>query len=247
MKIVIMMRFSEQLGYYGGYLYGVFFGIGSYLRSARIFHAQGVVFTGRVESDFYTGDILLRFSSALWGYREWPDVLGLALRFGPEENPQDLLFVTTNRVFKLPFNILTSHHQDFMKNQFFSITPFDYMGERVKFRVSPLSEGVGVNRREKLNYLIGRGEAKLRLEVCRDDKWKECGQIQILQENSLEQNALEFSPFHSGLGIKPLGFVNYLRLRSYKMSQAGRRLAVGKNLLKRGKSLRSLGKPALPS
>src|SRR4051812_3496321 len=89
----------------------------SALRRARMFHPDGVVYRADVEpiptanrhgahaqvAARLAGPALIRLSSAWWkGDREWPDVLGAALRFRsrpvispvPDPGDQDLLFAT---------------------------------------------------------------------------------------------------------------------------------------------------------
>jgi hypothetical protein len=89
----------------------------SALRRARIFHPDGVVYRAEIEpletanpngayekvARRLAGPALVRLSSAWWkGDKEWPDALGIAIRFRARATPspfaepgdQDLLLAT---------------------------------------------------------------------------------------------------------------------------------------------------------
>src|SRR5690348_9695918 len=87
--------------------------IGSFVRRSRVFHPRGVVLWGSVKpvqapaalhdaGAQLAGQVLVRFSGAWWKTRQWPDVLGCALRFTrspvpsvqPRPGDQDLLLAT---------------------------------------------------------------------------------------------------------------------------------------------------------
>lgn len=220
-----MMTLSEHLGLVGGYAFGAVFGLGSFLRRSRIFHSHGYIFRGECQSEILGGPVVVRFSSALWKHKVWPDVLGLAFRFGDEDNFQDLLFVTTNHVWKLPLNMLTSHHKDFLKNTFYSITPFEVRGKILKFRAYCQFRSGAATRSEKLRDVVYRGEGLLIIESNDGNGWTPFAKIKMEREINIDQEELKFSPFNQGKAIRPVGLVNYLRLRSYQMSQLGRKIA----------------------
>lgn len=227
-----MKTLTETLGYFGGYLFGATFGLGSFIRRSKMFHAQGYVFKGKCESKLLHGPVVMRFSSALWKHKEWPDVLGMAIKFGEGKDTQDLLFVTTNRVWKLPINIFTSHFTDFSKNIFYSITPFEVNGKHLKFRAYCENHAEGENREERIRHLVNSGLASFIIEAKEQNEWEKVAHITLQKEILLDQQELSFSPFNQGQNLRPVGFVNFLRLRSYQMSQAGRKLRESHNILK---------------
>src|SRR5258708_5371118 len=79
-------------GVVGGGALAPFPGLGSFLRRARVFHPEGSVLTGVATpigavgahaeaARRLAGPVLARFSGGWWKRRQWPDVLGCALRF----------------------------------------------------------------------------------------------------------------------------------------------------------------------
>ena len=108
------MSFSEELGRVVGGIWGPAVRVGATLRHARLLHPEGITYRAEVKvitlreslqpvASRLAGSALVRLSTALWrGHREWPDVLGLAVRLRSEEavteepsqNDQDLLFAT---------------------------------------------------------------------------------------------------------------------------------------------------------
>ncbi|MEZ4307580.1 MAG: hypothetical protein R3F14_05985 [Polyangiaceae bacterium] len=107
------MRILELLGFAGGALFAPIAAAGSFLRQARVFHPDGVVYRAVVTVDAQDGPAkevaarlpalqLVRLSSALWktsgGRARRPDLLGVAIRFRhdptvsviPEQGDQDL-------------------------------------------------------------------------------------------------------------------------------------------------------------
>lgn len=182
------------------------------------------------------GQALVRFSTALWrGGREWIDALGCALRLDwhPSdgttvfERHQDLLFATIRLPITTPFAPLTTHQHDFLSNNYFAVSPFETPLGKIKFRLVPLTRAGSQNldRGEKLRALVDRGDARMGLEI-RDaslrSKWVRLAELKLVREVKIDQEALRFSPFQAGLGIRPAGFVHYLRPGTYKGSQAAR-------------------------
>src|SRR5512134_2236458 len=82
---------TEQLGRVTGAILAPIVGLIARMRRARMFHPEGVVYLGRMEQtasvadlkqvgERLAGDAIVRLSSAWWRAREWPDVLGIAVR-----------------------------------------------------------------------------------------------------------------------------------------------------------------------
>jgi hypothetical protein len=125
-----------------------------------MFHPTGLVFAAEVKdvaeelparalAERLAGPALVRFSSAWWKNREWPDVLGCAVRFThlplqahAREGDQDLLFATIVRPWTMFFSPLTTKYRDFRANDYYAVSPFEVPGlGRVEWRLRPLATG----------------------------------------------------------------------------------------------------------
>lgn len=244
------MRILEALGRVVGGIWAPSIALGSLLRNARLFHPDGIVRWARVEpiakdgmlGDFakrLEGPALVRLSSGWWrNEKEWPDVLGIAIRFvdskniqvqNPAARDQDLLFATILRAPMLPIAPLFTNVHDFLANDYYALAPFSIQGlGRVKFRLVPmrLPSDAGT-RREKLEARIAAGSAVLHLELKISKlgaKWREVALIEIREKACVDQEALAFHPFRSGRGIVPVGAVHMARAATYKASQWAREL-----------------------
>jgi len=218
-------------------------------RRARMFHPDGVVYQAQVEpytsdSELQTiaerlaGTALVRFSSALWREgRQWPDVLGAAIRFGwngadaQRGAPQDLLFATIRSPWTMPFAPLATNFRSFLWNHYHAVSPFEVPGVgRVKIRLrSPrLGKGSGKTRAEHLDEVVGQGRARFELQFRRLDvsplarSWQPVARVTLTARFDADQAALRFSPFRDGADIRPVGFVHALRLAAYAASQDAR-------------------------
>jgi hypothetical protein len=194
----------------------------------------------RAVAERLSGFALMRFSSAWWKAREWPDVLGCALRFSadassvvPSEGDQDLLFATIRRPWTLPFSPLSTCYEDFLENQYYAVSPFVAapLG-RVEWRLSPEpGPPLGLARAERLRQRVRTGCANLVLQwapyrsplhAFDDGKFRPLVRLQAFEMSDLDQEALRFDPFRSGRGIVPVGFIHGLRRASYASSQQAR-------------------------
>ncbi len=203
-------------------------------RHARMFHPDGIVCAGRVEpvgsGDFATiakllaGPVLARFSAALWrGRLEVLDVLGIALRFGDD---QDLLLATIRSPLTMPLSPLTTNAHDYFSNQYWAVSPFDVAGlGRAKLRLVPETRPVVDGARDaRLIAAVERGDARWRLDVRRVFRrtWHPVARIALDTVLDVDQAALRFDPFHSGRGIVPRGLIHAIRPRAYAASQRAR-------------------------
>jgi hypothetical protein len=178
---------------------------------------------------------LIRFSSALWKGREWPDVLGMAIRFTDVERPtekaafrdQDLLLATVPApIFTLIAPLWTRFH-DFLANTYYGVSPFELPdGRRVYFRVRFEIARRNIDRStSRADRLRGALGSHVRLETNArhfGPGWTPFAELILREELSIDQEVLRFSPFRSGLGIRPRGFIHHLRLGAYAFSQAAR-------------------------
>ncbi len=233
----------EWAGLVGGAAMAPLTGAVAALRRARMFHPEGALYraavnplvTGGPAGELATrlsGDALVRLSTSIWrGGREWIDVLGCAIRFRSEHVPsvlpaagdQDLLLATIRTPFTTLLAPLRTHWHDFLRNDYYAVSPFFVEGlGRVKFRVTTRPVRLpGRDRGERLDEAVAAGLASLRLEVrsVRGGPWEGLCAIRLLQRIELDQEALRFDPFRAGRGVKPVGFVQYLRPASYWASQ----------------------------
>ena len=222
----------------------------SRVRHARMFHPDGVTYQARVETcgdalDLYTlgrrlsGDAIVRLSSAWWRGKEWPDVLGIALRFqSPGSHPltpgiedQDLLLATVRFPWTTPFAPLATRFGSFLWNHYHAVSPFEVPDVgRVKLRLrSPRLENTGpLSRVEHLERAVVEGRAEWVLEVRRLNRmpllrqWEPVATVTLTRAIDVDQTALRFSPFRVGRELTPVGFVHYLRVAAYAASQRGR-------------------------
>jgi hypothetical protein len=213
----------------------------SSIRQARMFHPDGLVYVARVEpletaaielgevGGRLAGPAIVRLSSAWWrGGKEWLDVLGMAVRFAGD---QDLLLATIRFPWTTPFAPLATRVSSFVWNHFHGVSPFvvDGIG-RVKLRMrSPrISNRDGLPRAAHLAGVVATGSAIYELQARRLERtalrrsWESFARVVLERPLDIDQAALRFSPFHTGRGIRPVGFVHHLRVGAYAASQRAR-------------------------
>jgi hypothetical protein len=233
------MRATEGLGKTLGGLLAPLAGAGSLLRRARIFHPEGAVYTAEVvplarEAPFdfvaarLEGPAPVRLSTAWWKHgHEWPDLLGCAVRFRdqaapspyPAEGDQDLPFATLRSPLTLPLAVLSTRRHDFLMNDYFALSLFEVAGVgMVRWRlVGPRVHVEGRNRGQRLDRAVQNGVAVFRLEA-RGASWVPVARIELRARAAIDQQALLFSPFRTGRGIEPRGFLHALRVVPYRVS-----------------------------
>lgn len=208
-------------------------GLGAALRRARLFHPRGIVFAAEIVplargevARRLAGAAIVRFSTAWWKRREWPDVLGVAVRAAE----QDLLLATVRRPWLLPLAPLTTRVGDFLDNRYFGVSPFDVDGVgRVHLRLVPRAPAGGDGSRAARLLAAARdGRARLVLETRRrGGAWEPLVEIVLGAPLELPDGALAFSPFRDGGGIHPRGLVHALRPATYRASQRIRAIPQG--------------------
>lgn len=227
------MSLSERAGYILGYLLGVVTLIMSFLRQARMFHPRGLLYEAHVESVNFYPHALVRLSSAWWKKREWPDVLGIAIRFSPEAalgviadpKDQDLLFASFSRWWLTPLGPFLTNYRDYFANHFYTVAPFRYKNQintyRIKPKIKTLIQG---KRSERVTQAVLSGEAVFILQEKNDPStaWRDVAKIKLIRRLHFDQERLRFNPFQNGLGIRPSGFLQHLRIGAYRMGQVGR-------------------------
>lgn len=237
---------GEWLGLAGGALLAPLAGLAAALRRARTFHPDGVLYRAAVQplvaggaegalADRLAGPALVRLSSAVWTRgREWIDVLGCSIRFRSEPVPsvipapsdQDLLCATVRTPLTTLLAPLRTHWHDFLRNDYHAVSPFLAEGlGRVKLRIATSPVRLpGATREERLQRAVEAGLATLRLEwrAVEARAWRPLCAVRLIQRLDLDQEALRFDPFRAGRGLRPAGFVHYLRPAAYRASQAAR-------------------------
>lgn len=259
------MGLAEAAGRVVGNGLGVVTGLGAALRQARFFHPRGRVWHGQAVvapeasgpflavAERLQGPVLARLSSAMWKRKEWPDVLGLALRFrrdasssaeaGPHD--QDLLLATVWRSWTTPLAPFFTHRHDFFANRYYAVSPFavDGLG-RVYFRAVPMTRSSldararsgASTREERLSAAVRSGTAKFLLEARRAGSrgtWRPLVSVALEAPAEVDAEALRFWPYRDGRGVHPRGFVHALRIGTYAKSQGARPLSATEGSPKR--------------
>lgn len=241
---------SEWMGLLMGAAIAPMFGLGSFLRRGRFFHPRGICFLARVTSAETTpeftplatrlsGTSLVRLSAGAWrkNHRCLPDVLGFTIRFGvlpPEdilhEDTQDLLTASARNLWTLLPDSLRTQRASFMSNRYRGMSPFE-IDHRPDYLIAiqPLEgDGNGEDRFERIRNAAAAGHARFSLEVMhskRAEQWYPVVTIELQEEVVVSEDELLFTPFNAQLGIRPQGFIHFLRYYPYLASRLGRRLA----------------------
>jgi hypothetical protein len=245
-----MVLLREALGRVVGALWGPPFRVASERRHARSLHPEGICLRAEVEpvrtdppftdvAERLAGPALVRLSTALWrGGREWPDILGAAVRFRRDSHlteeaapsDQDILFATLRHMWTIPPAVLTTDVHDWLENDYYAIAPFTVAGlGRAKLRLTTMRDGAGRqgSRVERLRAAMEDGDAFLTFELLPQEPglphtWTPLADIFLRHEVTLDPERLRFNPFRDGLGITPRGFLHSTRIPVYRQSQKGR-------------------------
>jgi hypothetical protein len=117
---------------------------------------------------------------------------------------------------------MTKYH-DFFWNDYFAVSPFEVNGKTVYFKLMAEDfKDLEGTRQERLKKNIGI--ARMILMMGKEKEWHPVAEISLLEEMQIDQEKLKFNPFLNGLGIYPKGFIQHLRVGSYRFSQFGRTL-----------------------
>lgn len=241
--------FGHRLGIVCGWIAAPLFGVTSGVRRARTFHPRGPVFHARAHrhtaappalqalADDLTGDVLVRFSGALWKKEpSWlPDVLGCALRLRHARrdalacaDDQDLLFATIRRPWTMPLSPWTTDAHDYLANDYFAVSPFQskQVTQRFYLRLHPSSaQHVHAETRgARIAQAVRAGVVTLDIEHSTRPfgPWQPLSHLKLEREAEVDGEALRFQPFRTGRGIHPYGFIHALRYGVYSVSQRSR-------------------------
>lgn len=242
-------RVSGAVGRIAGLALAPITGATSAVRRARMFHPSGVVLSADVRScsgdapwgilaERLEGPALVRLSGAWWKTREWPDVLGCAIRFArttplgtePTASDQDLLFATIRRPWTMAFAPFTTDQHDYFANRYYAVSPFRTVDAGViEWRLRPERRIGGPGPREsRLLRALAIGKARFTLEarpyrrvidVRGEHPFHPVARIELRDVIDIDQDALRFDPFRAGRGVEPIGLIHGLRLAAYRASQ----------------------------
>lgn len=230
----------ERAGDLLGRVIAPVFGATTRARHARTFHPRGDLAFGEVDvapdvaphdhalAIALSGNVLVRFSSALFRGVRWPDVLGCALRFErPGAGVQDLLFATIKRPWTMPFAPFTTRVADYFANDYFAVSPFSAPGlPWIWLRLHP-DEGPPspreLSRRELLQKEIDEQRTLvLQASASPWGPWVPFLRLTLRELLADDPPGFEFDPFLDDRGLVPRGFVHALRRGAYQGSRAGR-------------------------
>jgi hypothetical protein len=235
------MKLSEAIGRLIGGALAPLAALGSLARRARLFHPDGVLYRADVEpiaddtvARALAGSALVRLSGALWRWprgAKLPDILGIAVRFHPENSrAQDLLFATFRTSLELPLALFTTNVRDFLANTYGTVLPSraPELG-LVDFRLVPEPiAGDGADRRDRLERAVRAGRAVFVLQVRERRaraRYRGIALLRLREQLEGGGEELRFDPFHAGAGIEPAGFLQAIRALTYPASQMARSLA----------------------
>jgi hypothetical protein len=220
--------------------------LGSYLRHARVFHPSGICMRGVAlpiagaerfhdAGERLAGPVLARFSGAWWKSRQWPDVLGCALRFSnhdalaaaPHATDQDLLLATVRHPLTTLLAPLSTNVDDYLGNAYFGVSPFRVRSiGRVKLRLCSLETSpMSGTREQRLKRALSRAPVRLMLEARPDrlaTRYQAVARIELVEAVEIDQRTLRFDPFANGRGFVPVGLVHAMRIATYAASRRAR-------------------------
>lgn len=211
--------------------------LGNSIRESRVFQPNGICFHAEVSpkrglpshfrnlANRLSGDALVRLSGGLWQaeHRLLPDVLNCSIRFKaeplqdePSAEAQDLILLSTRTPWALAIDSLKTNQHDFLLNDYHSLAPFEIDGRsNISLRLIPQVEpGPGHNREEKIRAAVNASDVRLDLQIRENDRgteWKPLLEIRLRREVQLSAEQLHFWPFRAGQGIRPQGWLEYLR------------------------------------
>ena len=212
-------------------------------RFARAFHPDGTVvaatFVARgAEGAFLAGPAIARLSATMVrGEAEKPDVLGLVVRFGARaeapqpRDAQDVLSASFDSFApaRLKAALKKTNCHDYLDNEYRAVALYDVPGiglGHMRFVGVRRASNGAQTRGERLDEAMAAREARFELQVSTSGassdssaEWRTLGLLDLEKRLDLSQKQLAFTPFRSGRGIRPTGFVNGLRRANYLLSR----------------------------
>lgn len=234
------MQPLEWLGKGAGVLSAPITGGVAWLRRARTFHPRGLIHRVDVRVDTKVANDLreaatrlagtgfVRLSSAWWKTGEKPDLLGVGIRIGGD---QDLLFATARSLVTLLPATLTTDVHDFLGNDYFAMAPFELEGVgRVKMMLRSRGKSPeGRDREQRLRAAIDAGQAGFELMISRGGAYEPFVHVWLGEPLELDEEKLKLTPENAGRGLRPVGFVNAARRVAYDASRRARAIAAARS------------------
>lgn len=244
-------RLSEVLGLWAGGVVAPILTAGTLIREARIFHPRGIYFHAEVEptanvpapyiaiaEGLAQNDSLMRLSAGISNMESgvMPDLLGVSVRFNtaadagymPHQGSQDLLMATSQSLLSIPIALFETDQRNFLANIYYGMSPFELGNQPdMRLRIVPLTQlgKSGTDRYDMIRDAVASGEVVFRLEaspVSAPGQWFPLVRIRLQNEVALDDRTTRFWPFRTGQGIRPQGFVQYMRPVPYLTSQWAR-------------------------
>lgn len=206
-------------------------------RGKRAFHPHGVGFSGHLRPAGINGhgetaleregEAMVRLSRSL-GLPEWlPDPCGLALRIPDAHGPgrhQDLLLASSGAGPITRHAVLPA--RGFLDRPYSTLLPYRLAGRLVVICARAVAgDGPGPLLRELRTRDAAGLEFELAIAGLRGP-WTPVARMSLQQRIADEEiERLELNPANTGGGLELAGFLNQLRVPSYRGSQLGRRRA----------------------
>lgn len=219
-----------------GRVAGPAFGLGSFLRRARVFHPRGRSFTARVRCSGdprLVGTVLgrpgvhggtVRLSRGAGVPEPLPDLLGLALRLDLAEGPQDLLLISSAPAPVARHALVPA--RDYGGAHYSSITTFGVGTTTVVLGAVPVHTGPPrrLERLQAVSEAVEAGRLGLTILVAEPfGGWSAVADVELTGPVPDDRGErVRYTPFHAAGGIEPTGPVNALRRRAYADSQVAR-------------------------
>lgn len=184
------------------------------------------------------GTALARFSGALWRHEAFlPDVLGLAIRFTDPSAPvcaralpddQDVLFATLSSPWALGVAPFATDVTSFLANDYFALAAFEAgsleLPIELRVRSPRIANPARKMRALHLAEVAEQGAAVLAIEArhrrppFQRSPWVPIARLVLDEPARVNQRALQLSPFRTGRGLRPTGFLTQLRRAPYVAS-----------------------------
>jgi hypothetical protein len=229
------------LGALVGLVLAPFIFLKTFIQGKRAFHPSGSTCRAEVTAlDTVVGPRLdgaarVRYSGATANENSpTRTIVGMSIKFGTD---QDLPIASFESFFKAKDGTAKTDIDDYMKNQYASVTPWRCKGLGVVwFRAIPHPDAVAAaksgTRTERLEADIAAGRASFTLEARRrpfpdGELIAKLAEIKLVERFTDDDRNHRMSMFRTGRGLVPTGFRNGIRAIVYPTSQLGRRLRGG--------------------
>ncbi|MBW3657575.1 MAG: hypothetical protein KY457_02980 [Actinobacteria bacterium] len=202
-------------------------------RGKRVFHPDGVAYRARWEpvgtaggvlttpaSEAREVDAVVRFSRAIGLPESAPDILGAAVKLLDAHGAgrdQDLALASSGRSAVSRHLLVPT--RGFTGAVFSSIAPYAAAGERVTVMAEMSDDGTP----RPFEDLRAGAVPPADLHLWVEPSGRSLGTLRVGARLSDDVSRdLRFDPWHTGPGLRPIGWINRLRRPTYAASQEGR-------------------------